>query len=1102
VVWHLSWVARPLSWVARPGSEAKGVACSGLRGGAGGARDTCVARQSHATSKRHATSKGHATRSCHATRRDVKSCDAIKGEWPYTTVPSRFRALPLHRPRLETSAMQSWCHSRTLELFAIGLAITFAMVTIQSAVIADEDDGFDKKFSSDVLPLLQRYCDHCHGGPEPEAKFDTTHFVDVRAIRDRWHSWEDILRRLTDREMPPPNEELQPTDAEREQFLKWSQAFKQQEMERHRDDPGPLSLRRLSVAEWNNTIRDLVGHDIRPARDFPVDPANEAGFDNSAESLTISPALVQKYLNAARFVADHMLLTPDGIRFAPYPVSTETDRDRYCVQRIVDFYERQPTNLTAYLVAASSWSRGSNDHTDEALISFSEKAAISPKYLNTLLTALHDPEVQYGPLKEVQIRWQSLLDEALSEQEVAQGCEELRRYIVGQREKLSPQVENLRAPGGINGGSQPLVLWKNRELAANRRRCRSDGFTDDPEQSVLPLDLRRAYGSLGEPEKVKILNDYEKFCSTFPNTFYVAERGRAHIAPQDAAKEAKGRLLSAGFHSMMGYFRDDQPLYELILSEQEQQELDRLWDELDFIAEVPVRQYAGHLWFERAEASFLTDDRFDFVRAEDKNASSSEMMAKFAKIYLEKLREKSADEQVVAAVEYYFREMDQRLRKLENDRQAAEVKQLDSLLKMIESIYRRPVGPEVVERWRDFYRDVRQLPTANHRTALEDTLVSLLLSPQHLYRWDLGANSPAVVALDGDELAARWSYFLWASSPDTLLRQGAMQDELLDREGISRQLQRMVHDARFEGMVREFLGNWLDFRRFESHNGVDRNQFPEFDDAMRQAMFDEPIQYFMDLMRRDGQLIELIDSNYVVVNKPLAKFYGLKASYDQIGEEWQRLETVAAQDRGGLISMSVFLTQNSPGLRTSPVKRGYWVVRKILGEKIPAPPPNVPELPNSEHDLGELTLRQVLQKHREHPSCAGCHARFDSFGLLLEGFDPIGRPRKQDLAGHTISAAATLPDGNDANGIVGLRNYIKSQRADDFRRHFCESLVAYGLGRGLILSDQLLVEEMLAALRRENDRVSAPFKVLLQSPQFQKKRGAEPRSQESEDVAR
>ena len=997
--------------------------------------------------------------------------------------------------------MQRWCHSRILKLISLSLAFAIALVTIQNVVMADEADDFDKKFASDVQPLLQSYCDHCHGGPEPEAKFDTTQFVDVRSIRDRWHSWEDILRRIADREMPPPDEERQPTAAEREQLLKWSHAFKQREMERHRDDPGPLSLRRLSVAEWNNTIRDLVGHDIRPARDFPVDPANEAGFDNSAESLTISPALVQKYLNAARFVVEHMLLTPDGIRFAPYPVVTDTDRDRYCVQRIVDFYQRQPTNLTPYLVAARTWSRDTNERDDAALISFADKAAISPKFLSTLLTALHDPEVQYGPLKEVQIRWQKLLDEALSDQEVAQDCEELRRYIVGQREKLSPQIENLRAPGGINGGSQPLVLWKNREIAANRRHCRKDGFSDDPEQSVLPLDLRRSYASLSELEKVKILNDYEKFCSIFPDTFYVAERGRAHIAPQDAAKEAKGRLLSAGFHSMMGYFRDDQPLYELILSEQEQHELDRLWDELDFIAEVPVRQYAGHLWFERAEASFLTDERFDFVRAEDKNASSSEMMGKFAKVYLEKLREKSADEQVVAAVEYYFQEMDQRLRKLENARQVAEAKQLESLLEMIEAINRRPVGAEVAEQWRAFYRDVLQLPTASHRTALEDTLVALLLSPQHLYRWDLGANSSAVVALDGDELAARWSYFLWASSPDTLLREGAMRNELMDQEGVNHHLRRMVHDARYEGMVREFLGNWLDFRRFEAHNGVDRNQFPEFDDAMRQAMFDEPIQYFMDLIRRDGQLMELIDSNYVVVNKPLAKFYGLKASYDEAGEVWQRLETAAAQDRGGLISMSVFLTQNSPGLRTSPVKRGYWVVRKILGEKIPAPPPNVPELPNSEHDLGELTLRQVLQKHREHPSCAGCHARFDSFGLLLEGFDPIGRPRKQDLAGHTISASATLPDGSDADGIVGLRNYIKSQRADDFRRHFCESLVAYGLGRGLILSDQLLVEEMLAALRQENDRILAPFIVLLQSPQFQKKRGAEPRSEEIENVA-
>lgn len=198
--------------------------------------------------------------------------------------------------------------------------------------------------------------------------------------------------------------------------------------------------------------------------------------------------------------------------------------------------------------------------------------------------------------------------------------------------------------------------------------------------------------------------------------------------------------------------------------------------------------------------------------------------------------------------------------------------------------------------------------------------------------------------------------------------------------------------------------------------------------------------------------------------------------------------------------MGVFLTQNSPGLRTSPVKRGYWVVRKLLGEKIPPPPPNVPELPASEEQLGALTLREVLAKHREHASCASCHDRFDAAGLLLEGFDPIGRPRTHDLGGHAVATDAKLPNGLEANGLDGLRDYLLKHRADDFRRHFCQSLVSYALGRSPIIPDDLLVNEMLEQMHRNDDRVQVAFEVIVRSPQFRNKRAAIAAPQENSNV--
>jgi hypothetical protein len=164
-------------------------------------------------------------------------------------------------------------------------------------------------------------------------------------------------------------------------------------------------------------------------------------------------------------------------------------------------------------------------------------------------------------------------------------------------------------------------------------------------------------------------------------------------------------------------------------------------------------------------------------------------------------------------------------------------------------------------------------------------------------------------------------------------------------------------------------------------------------------------------------------------------------------------------------------------------------VKRLLGEKIPPPPPNVPELPNSEHDTGDLTLRELLEKHREHPSCAACHNRFDAAGLLLEGFDPIGRPRATDLGGRVVSTIATLPEGDQAEGLAGLKSYVMKKRFSDFRRNFCESLLAYALGRTLIVSDDLLVEEMIRQMDQHENRIRVAFDVIVQSRQFQTKRG-------------
>src|SRR5262249_4448840 len=162
--------------------------------------------------------------------------------------------------------------------------------------------------------------------------------------------------------------------------------------------------------------------------------------------------------------------------------------------------------------------------------------------------------------------------------------------------------------------------------------------------------------------------------------------------------------------------------------------------------------------------------------------------------------------------------------------------------------------------------------------------------------------------------------------------------------------------------------------------------------------------------------------------------------------------------------MAVFLTKNSPGLRTSPVKRGYWVVRRLLGETIPAPPAEVPELPSDEAKLGERTLRETLVKHREHKTCAACHGRFDSIGLVFEGYGPIGERRRQALGGVPVDTRAAFPGGGEGTGLDGLQTYIRSHREKDFVDNLCRKLLAYALGRSLQPSDDATIEDLRTKL--------------------------------------
>ncbi len=949
------------------------------------------------------------------------------------------------------------------------------------------EDPIDATFGTVVRPYLQSYCLGCHGAEKPQGALNLARFETVAAVVEDLGHWELVADQLEAGVMPPERAKRHPGEAESAAVVAWIGELRKREAHRNAGDPGPVPARRLSNAEYDHTIRDLTGVDLRPTREFPVDPANEAGFDNSGESLTISPALVKKYLEAARSVADHLVLKPDGLAFAPHPVVADTDRDRYCVNQIIAFYRRQPTDLADYFQAAWRYQyRVELGHPDATLDDVARAAAVSPRYLTTLYGLLDGSGPQIGPIAAVRIGYRELPAPAEGREEgVRAGCERLRDSIVGLRAQLVPEVRNLPARG-INDGSQPLVLWKNRQMAGNRMRYVSGAASIQVEKLPFAEAARRALAVPASSDELKdFVSGFEPFCRTFPDAFVITERARVYLG--DGDKGNKGRLLSAGFHSMTGYFRDDQPLRELILDDAGRAELDGLWREFEMVSNLPARQYSSYLWFERAETSFLRGPEFDFVRAEDKDAGSDASIQKLREVYLAKARRIKVGDPAIEAVDAQFEIIRQALRRVEADRSAAEPTHIAGLQQFAERAFRRPLTDAERDGVAAFYRALRDEDGLGHEEAVRDTLVGLLLSPHFLYRVDLPGGGPGIRALSDSDLASRLSYFLWASAPDAELLEHARAGDLHTPEVLTAQARRLLRDPKVRGLATEFAGNWLDFRRFEEHNSVDRERFPTFDNALRSAMFEEPIRYFVDLVQRDGSIHEFVDGTHTFVNPVLARHYAMP---DLTGgaDHWVRVDDALKFGRGGLVPMAVFLTRNSPGLRTSPVKRGYWVVRRLLGEAIPPPPANVPELPADEAKLGERTLRETLERHRADQACAGCHERFDGLGLAFEGYGPVGEARTLDLGGRPIDARSAFPRGGEGEGLAGLREYLKAHRRDEFSENLCRKLLAYALGRTLRPSDDETIEAMRARLAADGDRFGGLVEVIVTSPQFLNKR--------------
>lgn len=407
------------------------------------------------------------------------------------------------------------------------------------------------------------------------------------------------------------------------------------------------------------------------------------------------------------------------------------------------------------------------------------------------------------------------------------------------------------------------------------------------------------------------------------------------------------------------------------------------------------------------------------------------------------------------------------------------------LTRLASRAYRRPATGDEINRLLKLVR-LAKANGDNFETGIQLALQAILVSPHFLFKIEQPVQAGGTRELNDYEVATSLSYFIWSSMPDDQLFKLAHQKKLRSGSNLRTEVKRMLADVRSAELVKNFMGQWLQLRNLQDAS-IDDKKFPAFNDALSASMKKETELFAWDIVKRDGSILEFLSADFTYVNKRLVLHYDL----DQIDlgnrrpDEFVRVSLKGSR-RGGILTHGSILTLTSNPTRTSPVKRGRWVLDNLLNTPPPPPAPDAMEL----EEQGELkgTLRQRMQLHRENPNCASCHAQMDPLGFALENFDAIGRWRDKD-DNLPIDATGELPGGKKFSGPKQLQQLLLSEKQDDFVRCVVEKMLTFALGRGIEYYDRCAVDKIVERLKSNGYRFSELVIAIAESEPFQKRKG-------------
>jgi hypothetical protein len=982
----------------------------------------------------------------------------------------------------------------------------------------------------EVAAFLQATCVRCHDGKRTEGEFRIDTLAgDPARIGD----FERVLDRLVIGDMPPLDEPRPAEDA-RLRMIGAINGLLDRAAARLTSDPGPAAVRRLTNVEYDNTIRDLTGIDLKPTRMLPPDGAAGEGFSNTADAVALPEELVAKYLAVADDVAAHAVLLDDGFAFSAATLPGEhVAETKDSLKALFDQYADE-----VGMIPLERYFRATLQFRDElrsgkkTFAAVAEAARLSPKYLEILWQALVDERPSFL-LDRVRTAWRRAGPSDAAA--LAADVEELQGIVWGRKGTAIYEPNTLpiadRSDITVSVGTGRPMYLHVRTLQGDPAKVRV--IVEQP-RYVEESPKNKKNQEKREPVPlVDVLNAKAQRPKGAPATIEVLDAGRFSVAA-DAANGGGSILQLKGNETVffatgsLGKSKEDKSKFSLlatvrldpatpddavVLVEFNDQYEFRAWRALHWVGygytdwRGGKRNHpliAGKNAFARGPEAVASEiDRFrelfpaaicypEFLNHTSHYDQTGLLRidAPLSRLFLSDAEARRLDRLWQNLT--YLNDYDIALRKSANDskvkkRREAEPKHIDALVEFAGRAYRRPLADSEKKSLRSFYAAARAGDDKlDHEAAFRATLARVLMSPSFLMRVEQSGPGAAAGPLGSWDLASRLSYFLWSSTPDEELREAAATGRLADPQVVAVQMRRMIADPRSRALAVEFGTQWLELRTFETFSAKSETLFPMFDEPLRRDMKEEAVQFFMDMFRSDRPIGDLIDADHTFLNGRLAAFYGIPGVE---GEEFRRVDGVRQHGRGGVLAFGAVLARHSSESRTSPVLRGSFLSEVVLGQRLPKPPPDVPKL--EEENRGQLTVRQMVEMHAKAPGCAACHDRVDPFGFALEEFDTIGRRRTEESPGKPIDAKSVLRDGTTFVGIDGLKKYLLTRRKDEVLQQFSRKLVGFALGRELQLGDRQLVNDVVTELNKADGRLSKALEMIVTSRQFLQIRGVE-----------